>query len=642
MKKLLYLLAGGMFLVSTSVNAQSSKSANTVKKSADVSATNTIKPQTRVQAKDLGEPIWEDTFENLDNWTVSNESTPAVDWIHTTDADIIPYGPLRPFMSETVENGFAYVDGDGQGEGSVQNSNLTLANSVDLSEIDNVSVNFQQNTRNFQTTYTLRVSPDNGATWIDIPVNPDVDTNENTDNPELTSINVSEYLAGSSEALIEFNFTANWGWHWAIDDVGFYETPENDLSLNGVHYDEYVEYLPLEEFLDTDYLPEVEHSSYKQDQVRPLSFIAEVSNQGVNVQTGVVLTAEITTPDGMESVSSDPVDIEAGVATLIKIEDVMLDAFSGGEGSIGNYSVEFSIGWDQADDDQILGNNEPMSKSFTVNDEYMATDLGTDWATYYPTLGEDVIWGTRMMFEQETTINYIQFGILSTDDAPSQPGDVVYLNMRTGSVLETEGGENPMNRLYGDDEIEYVLTEAEFTTGEQTIWITMPLPEEVTVSPGVVYQGEVEIPVIGEDYLWVPFSNQQSSFVGVLFEYAEQSGGPQGWWTLGGNVPHIRLGYNESLGVDGPSDLTFKLGQNYPNPTTGATRIDWELLEPANDVQFRITDINGRLVYQEDLGNRPAGVQESLDLNLDLAAGNYQYALQVGNEVIVRKMVVTK
>ncbi len=640
MKKLLYLLAGGMFLVSTSVNAQSSKSANTVKKSADVSATNTIKPQNRVQAKDFGDPIWEDTFENFDNWTVSNESSPAVDWIYTTDASIIPVGALSPFMSETVENGFAYVDGDGQGEGSVQNSNLTLANSVDLSEIDNVSVNFQQNTRNYQSTYTLRVSPDNGVTWIDIPVNSNLDVNTNTANPELTSINVSEYLAGSPEALIEFNFSANWGWHWAIDDVAFVETPEDDLGLISVHYDEYIEYLQLEEFLDVDYLQEIEHSSYKQDQVRPLSFVADVRNQGINVQTGVVLTADVTTPDGTEQYTSDPIDIESGVETFLKIEDVMLDAFNGGEGAIGNYSVEFSIDWDQ--EDQIPANNEPLSKSFTVNDEYMATDLGTDWATYYPTLGEDVIWGTRMMFEQETTINYIQFGILSTDDAPSQPGDVVYLNMRTGSVLETEGGENTMNRLYGDDEIEYVLTEAEFTTGEQTIWITVPLPEEVTVSPGVVYQGEVEIPVIGEDYLWVPFSNQQSSFVGVLFEYAEQSGGPQGWWTLGGNVPHIRLGYNESLGVDGPSDLTFKLGQNYPNPTTGATRIDWELLEPANDVQFRITDINGRLVYQEDLGNRPAGVQESLDLNLDLAAGNYQYALQVGNEVIVRKMVVTK
>ena len=56
-----------MFLFSTSVDAQSSKSANTVKKSADVSATNTIKPQNRVQAKDFGDPIWEDTFENFDN-----------------------------------------------------------------------------------------------------------------------------------------------------------------------------------------------------------------------------------------------------------------------------------------------------------------------------------------------------------------------------------------------------------------------------------------------------------------------------------------------------------------------------------------------------------------------------------------------
>jgi len=640
MRKLLYLLVGGMFVVSNAANAQTSKSAHTVKKSVDVSTTNTVKQQNRAEAKDFGDPIWEDTFANFDNWDVSNNSTPEVDWIYTTDASIIPVGALSPFMSTTVEDGFAYVDGDGQGEGSVQDCNLTLNTPVDLSGVDNVSVNFEQNTRNYQSTYTLRVSPDNGTTWIDIPVNSNLEVNTNTANPELTSINVSEYIAGASQALIEFNFSANWGWHWAIDDVSFVETPEDDLGLISVHYDEYVEFLDLDEFLDVDYIQEIEHSSYKADQVRPLSFIAVVRNQGINVQTNVVLTAEVSTPDGSEQFTSDPVDIESGVETFVKIEDVMLAAFSGGEGSIGDYSVTFSLTWDQ--EDQIPANNEPLSKSFSVNDEYMATDLGTDWATYYPTLGEDVIWANRMMFEQETEINYIQFGILSTDDAPSAPGDVVYLNMRTGSVLEAEGGENPMNRLFGDNEIEYVLTEDEFTTAEQTIWITMPLPEPVTVSPGTVYQGEIEIPIIGEDYLWVPFSNQQSSFVGVLFEYGDISGGPQGWWTLGGNVPHIRLGYNESVGINGPSDLTFKLGQNYPNPTNGNTRIDWELLEPANDVQFRITDINGRVVYQKDMGNRPAGVQESMDLNLNLAAGNYQYALQVGNEVIVRKMVVTK
>lgn len=640
MKKLLYLLVGGMFIVSNAANAQTSKSEHTVKKSADVSNTNTVKQQNRAQAKDFGEPLWEDTFEDFSNWDVSNNSTPAVDWIHTTDASIIPVGALSPFMSTTVDNGFAYVDGDGQGEGSIQDCNLTMNTFVDLSGVDNVSVNFEQNTRNFASTYTLRVSPDNGDTWIDIPVNSNLDVNTNTANPELTSINVSEYLAGASQARIEFNFSAEWGWHWAIDDVAFVETPEDDLGLISVHYDEYVDYLELDEFLDVDYIQQIEHSSYKDDQVRPLSFIAVVRNQGINAQTNVVLTADVTTPDGSEQYTSDPVDIESGVETFVRIDDVMLDAFSGGTGAVGDYSVEYSLTWDQ--EDQIPANNEPLTKSFTVNDEYMATDLGTDWATYYPTLGEDVIWANRMMFEQETEINYIQFGILSTDDAPSQPGDVVYLNMRTGSVLEEEGGDNVMNRLFGDNEIEYVLTEDEFTTSEQTIWITMELPEPVTVSPGVVYQGEIEIPVIGEDYLWVPFSNQQSSFVGLLFEYGDVSTGPQGWWTLGGNVPHIRLGYSTALGVDGPSDLTFKLGQNYPNPTNGNTRIDWELLEPANDVQFRITDINGRVVYQEDLGNRPAGVQESLDLNLNLAAGNYQYALQVGNEVIVRKMVVTK
>lgn len=51
---------------------------------------------------------------------------------------------------------------------------------------------------------------------------------------------------------------------------------------------------------------------------------------------------------------------------------------------------------------------------------------------------------------------------------------------------------------------------------------------------------------------------------------------------------------------------------------------------------------NGKTVYAKDLGDRTAGVQESMELDLNLAAGNYQYGLTIGNQRIVRKMVVVK
>lgn len=631
-------------MLSTNMYGQTSKSDHTKKRSVDVRThQNSNQVRTTIQSK--GVSIFSDDFQNFDNWDVSDMSAPNPwGWTHETDPTIIPVGALSPFMSETVDNGFAFVEGDSQGENSVQNANLTLNTPVDLTNVPFASVRFAQNSRNYLTTYTMRVSPDNGENWVDIEVNENLDVGDNTDNPELVSINISSIAGGASAVLVEFNFQADWGWHWAIDDFAIVETPQNDLTLLNAYYDEYVDYLDLDEFLDTDYLPQVEHSNYHKDQVRPLSLIVDVSNQGLDTQTNVVLTVEVTDPNGTTTpYTSDPVDIESGIQTQLRIDDVMLDAFNGGTNAdLGNYSLEYSISWDQEEDDGVPLNNELIERSFMVNDLYMATDQGQNWSTYYPDLGEDVIWASRVMFEQEMDIEYISFGVLQTDDAPSQPGDLVFLNMRSGSVLETVSEDNEMNRYFGAEELEYVLSEDDFTTSEETVWINYMLPEPITVSPGVVYQSEIEIPIVGEDYLWIPFSNQQSDYVGVLYEYEFESDGPQGWWTLGGNNPHLRVGPSTPVGVNGPDALSFKLGQNYPNPTTGSTRIDWELLEPADNVQFRISDINGRTVYQEDMGSRPAGVQESLELNLNLAAGSYQYALQIGNQIIVRKMVITK
>jgi len=628
-------------MLSGSTFGQTSKTEHAKKRSEDIPATTTSN-QNRAIRQAKGNAIFSDSFANLDNWTLSNNSTPVLDWVHTTNADTIVVTALSPMMSTTVSDGFMYIEGDSQGEGSVQDANLTMATPVDLTNFPFVSVQFEQNTRNWQTTYTMRVSADGGENWIPLTINEDIGTSENSANPELVSINISDIAGGASEVLVEFNYNATWGWHWAIDDFAIVETPENDLAMTTAYYDKYVDFLALDEFLDVDYIQEVEHSNYHKDHVRPLSFIVEVANLGVNTQTDVVLTAEVTDPTGATtSYTSDPIDVEAGVATVLRIDDVMLDAFNGGtDAATGAYSITYSV--DQNEEDEVPSNNQPLERSFMVNDQYMATDLGQNWSTYYPTLGEDVIWASRCMFEQEDQVEYISFGVLQTDDAPSQPGDIVFINMRSGSVLETESEDNVMNRYFGAEELDYVISEGDFTTSEEVVWINYMLPEPISVSPGVVYQGEVEIPIVGEDYLWIPFSNGQSDFTGVLYEYSDESGGPQGWWTLGGNNPHIRLGLDFVVGTEDQQALNFKMGQNYPNPTTGSTRIDWELLEPADNVQFRISDINGRTVYQEDLGSRAAGVQESLELNLNLAAGNYQYALQIGNNIIVRKMVITK
>ncbi len=632
MKRTFYLLVGGL-LTSTLAIGQVSKTHTIEKKGVD---RHTDKTSVST-AKDFNDPVWEDDFSDPSVWTIDNNAGNEDNWVIGTD---VPSGAfaIDGIASTTAANGFALFDSDLLCSGN-QDAWIRNTDPIDLSNESLIAIQMETYYRQYQGTCYIETSVD-GETWGNSVEILNVGVNNSTDNPTLFTLTL-DGIAGSSTAYIRFRYEGGCDYAWMIDDIKLAAPPANDLSLKGAYYDEYVTFLDLDEFLDVDYVQHLEHSQYKANQVRPLTFIADIENTGVNEQTGVTVTAVVSTPDGTETYTSDATSIAAGERSYVMIPDVMLDAFDGGTGSIGDYSVEISISQDQ--EDEIPDNNMPITKSFKVDEDFMASDLDTDWTTYYPTLGENAIWASRVMFENEDQVNAIQFGILNTDDAPSSPGDVCYLNMRRGSVLEAEGEDNEMFRYFDEEEVEYVLTEADFTTSEVTTWITMIIDNDgVDVEPGVVYQAELEIPALGESYLWIPFSNGQSEYTGLLFDYYEQSGGPQGWWTLGQNNPHLRLGFSGSVGTDERSDLNFKMDQNFPNPSNGTTSVKWELLEPANNVDFFITDVTGKIVYSKSFGSRPAGVQEQMNLSLDLPAGTYQYALQIGNQRLVRKMIVTK
>jgi len=623
-----------------------------------------------------------DSVDGYDPFEINNENYSAV-------ANY--FGERNTIQSATQGNGFMMMDADAFNSSATQDyppeelGQYTSSNPIEsylVSPAIDLSLADGQTSLSFTHYYRMcclfvnmnlfvEITVDGGETWepvLEIMYNDDqVSESETTE-----VINISEFVENATDiqnVQLRFHWpfgeqggttnVTNGHYFWMIDDIEIGSPPSNDIVLNEVYYDEYVDFLELEEFLDIDYIPETEYSSYYKDQVRPLTFIAEVVNNGTAVQTGVVLTVEVTSPDGMtQEFSSDPIEMEAGVETTLRVTDAFPNAFNGGtDAQIGEYQITYSV--DQNEEDAFPGNNSPVNRSFQVNDMHMASDLDTDWTNFYPTIGEDVIWAQRYAFEQEGQIEYLSFGFLDYegdpdddgDDAQTIPGSIVYLNVRSGSVLEAENAENVMTRYFGSTALDYKIGEDDLISdGEDVVWVNYVLPEPIAVEPGVVYQGEIEIPLGFEGpYAWIPFSNNASPYTMSYLQLNpdDQSGGPQGWWVTPPETPisaHIRLGMNaETINTEEPyHQLTFKVGQNYPNPSTGSTRIDWELFEPAENVQFRITDVNGKTIYQKDLGNRPAGVQESLELNLNLAAGNYQYAIQIDNNIIVRKMVITR
>ena len=96
--------------------------------------------------------------------------------------------------------------------------------------------------------------------------------------------------------------------------------------------------------------------------------------------------------------------------------------------------------------------------------------------------------------------------------------------------------------------------------------------------------------------------------------------------------------------------LTAVLQQNFPNPMRGATTMIRYRVPEGEDfrgVDLRVFDLRGRLVRILVNGEQPAGVHEFRWDGRDakgraVAAGVYPYRLEVGGQMITRKMVILR
>lgn len=580
--------------------------------------------------------LWENGFEDASEWDFYDESIPEpLGWEIITDPTVSPVAALNPILLDGVEDGFAYINGDPAGDGSQQNAWIEYGDPVEIDGAENVSLVFDQVTRNFATTYFVDISTDDGNSWIPIQVNVDLEVNTNTENPEVFTLNLTDVVGGLESFRFRFNFLADWGWFWAVDNVRFIETPANDVVLNGAWYDEHI-LIGQEAYLDVDYIPELEYSEYRQNHVRPFTFVADVSNQGSGVSTDITFIVDVTTPDGMETYMTSIDELQSGEDTVLTIDNVLLNAFDGG-GSLGDYSVDFRV--EIAEDDALPENNFAPSKSFIVGTERMANDGGEGYTGWYNDLAQGTIWGNQFTVEEETEINYLQFALVDATDDITQIGEEIFVNFTEGSVLDDE--DEPV-RYFDEDELSYIISDGDVSIDGIANYITIMLESNITLVPGVVYQAEVEVPEVGSPIATIPVSNGQEGGAGVLFDFLNDPA-PQ-WFTLGANAPNVRAGFDGPTSTDNVAKLDFSMDQNFPNPVAnGSTRISWELRIPAENITFAIFDNTGKMIYQKDMGDRPAGVQEDIVLdNLNLAAGVYQYGIKVGNNRIVRKMVITK
>jgi len=316
-------------------------------------------------------------------YLISDFSTPG-DWVAANDGQTSPFGWNIGSTSNTWWGAFAggISSTSGGNYAEVYNGDyndddqaigvtytLTTANPIDVQTLtgtDQVSLSFEQYGANFNDLQEFQISVD-GTNWTTVGSNEDQETYVGNNasaiypNPMTRTININPYIAGNAGSVwIRFSWTSAFptststgAWTtfgWFIDDVNIVTLPDNDLAETGSAWGS----------LGLHYY------QIPQTQVAPIDFSSTVVNDGINTQTNVQLTADVTGAGTFNGTSALGVSVVAGATDSLALSTQFTPS------AIGTYNFTWSVGSDQVDD--VPANNTLTGDSFEVGPYIYARD----------------------------------------------------------------------------------------------------------------------------------------------------------------------------------------------------------------------------------------------------------------------------
>ena len=319
--------------------------------------------------------IWSDDCSSASTWVFTNSSTLNLDWAIEMDPNATPAGgSLTPMASASAANGYMMIssdaDGGPDGDGTTISCEFTNATPIDLTMYPNVQLTFQHNFRWWNDTRVVRISPDNGVTWIEIDEISNDNSysypNQSSDNPHLSTYDISSVAGGMSEVLVQFYYNDNdiWAWYWAVDDIAISELPDNlVVSSEEVMGGWWIGYQTIGG-LGQDYT----FNPISQATANPYAFEAVLRNGGIGTQD-VTMHVEVTE----DATGSNVLSTTANVLTLAAGEQDTVAANSTFTPSAtGLYTVEIYSVADSAG----LGNT--ITYTDTTTKMSFVTDYNTE------------------------------------------------------------------------------------------------------------------------------------------------------------------------------------------------------------------------------------------------------------------------
>jgi hypothetical protein len=571
------------------------------KNSQSVGAVKSIKPASAEKAVIL----WQDDFSTPANWTIANVGTNAEDWAFSTNPAVIPVAVMAPMASATAANGFLFVNSDAANtadfDGTEVITTATNVVAIDLTGEPNVRLNFQHNFRWWHDTRGVRVSGDNGTTWTEFEISNETTystPNQNSDNPHMTTVDISAVAGGQSQVLVQFYYDDNdyWGWYWAVDDVSITVVDDYDLQLTKAYWG------------STGFwgvrLP---YYQIPTAQVTAIDFSGIVLNNGLISQNDVIFSASIpslyTSASNQYSLVANQLDTlpcltsftPAAVAATHTVSfatsSAATEAFPS-DNTVAPAVINITNFIYARDKDAIDGGSFNSGDQFEVGNIFDIVNNAT-------VKGIDVVIGTTAVAGAEIFVK-----LYSIDAAT---GDFVFM----------------------DESLPYIL-------------VTADLGQKVTIKLGTAQTLNA-----GESYLAVAYSFGDGGATNDLVVATSGTSddntsyyfdGTDQTWYYTNSTPMVRLNFDPSLSV---SELENNVGMSvYPNPTNTNTTVSFALTNESN-VTINVTDLAGKVVFTNALGT--VNGAQKVNVNTEnLTSGVYMVNVSVNGTVSTEKLIVRK
>lgn len=646
---------------------------------------------------------FDDGFESSNgDWTVSLEHGEL--WFITNTAQYSPISPLpnasdlygdqiplfyentQLISSPTRTNGIAMIDGDRWNstataqfpEGDMTtNPVFAILESppIDLSATPYAELSFYTFSKfccsNFSGFVTVDLSTDGGENWNDLGFTDQLTADIGEPNDQSMLFDISDILVAAddlTDCRIRFRWNGGYShFFWMLDDIEILALPQNDLIVGKTFYSNYIEEyenFQTGEISANGYYNTLEYKNQPEYYAHPLNFAAIVTNAGAAPQTNVQLGVTATAPNGdtPETFSSPGITLAAGATDTLRIPTLSFSDIADPI-SLGEYFFDFIV--TQSEEDENLDNNIGESHSVFISGEPDGAIMQNTSENYNGTfdgLGQDIIWGSIYSFPQNTTteqkvITHVEAVFMKDENvAETAAGELVFFNVRRGSVFgEDENIPSTLTTVLfdSDDPLFYDAFELEYEIQEEDIWdagdndpfiwTSFELPTPVLIDPTKVYQAEFRIPAAGGNIVFQPYSENEEPFITVSYDYETES------WLSYENLEEgsgigIPIRFRTAPGTSGIDKITAENGlelvQNYPNPFTDLTNIQYRTSETA-DLKLEIRDLTGKVVFNTDLGTTPAGIPQTYTLQRgDLAAGVYTYTILSSQFQLTRKLTV--